>query len=178
MGIAVTTARLEVNPMCTVRLTIIVLAVALVGAAWPQVAHAHAELVSSSPAAGAVVATRPESVTIVFDGELLPDGTGFTVSDSSGGVVGAGELDLTVGDRNQLSGRVEIDVQGTYRVAWTAVSADGHEEEGDFVFSVAGPAEPPNTAAARRPDVPAALGPLLLLAALLIGVRLARRARS
>jgi copper resistance protein C len=179
MGIAMTTPRLEVNPMRTARLTIVALAVSLVGAGWPQVAQAHAEPVSSSPAAGAAVATPPESVTIVFDGELLPDGTGFTVTDHSGRVVGEGELDLTVADRNQLSGLVEINGAGTFTVAWTAVSADGHAEEGSFEFSVADAAEPPNTAAAMpHRQVPTALGPILLIAALLIGVRRARRSWS
>lgn len=176
MGVAVTTAVLEVNPMRSDRLAIVLLALALVAAGWPEVAHAHAELVSSSPAAGESVTTPPESVTIVFDGELLPDGTGFTVTDPSGGVVGGGELDLTVPDRNQLNGSVEIRGPGAYTVAWTAVSADGHEEEGDFVFSVADAAQPPNTAVVEAgSDVPSALGPILLGTALLVGVRRLRR---
>ncbi|HYI67518.1 MAG TPA: copper resistance CopC family protein [Candidatus Limnocylindrales bacterium] len=171
---------LEVGPMRSARLTIAAaLALALLGAVAPPSAHAHAELVSSSPAAGETLTAPPDEVRIEFDGELLPDGTGFTVTDPGGGTAGEGELDLTIADRNQLSGPVEISEPGTYVVAWTAVSADGHREEGEFYFSVAGPAQPPNTAAApTEPGVTSTLGPMLLLAAVLTGVRRLRRAYS
>lgn len=55
MGSAVTTAWLEVRPIRSARPTTVVLALTVVGAGWPQVAHAHAETVSSSPAAGKTV---------------------------------------------------------------------------------------------------------------------------
>ena len=166
--------------MRSARLSIVAaLALALAGAIMPRTAIAHAELVSSSPAAGETLTIAPEAVTIVFDGELVPDGSGFTVTDPSGDTVGQGELDLTIADRNQLIGLIEIGDPGTYAVAWTAVSADGHEEEGDFAFSVVAAAEPPNTAAASaHPDVPGGLGPILLLAAVVIGVKRTRRTNS
>ena len=56
------------------------------------------------------------------------------MTDADGGVVGEGGLDLSVAERNELDGNVAIRAPGTYAVAWTAVSADGHEEQGiDFV---------------------------------------------
>ena len=180
MGIAVTAHWLEVNPMRVTRVMIAAaLALAMMGAVVPRTAHAHAELVSSSPAAGETLAAPPEEVRIEFDGELQPDGTGFTVTDPDGGTAGEGELDLTIADRHRLSGPVEISEPGTYAVAWTAVSADGHQEEGEFEFSVAGAAQPPNTAAApTEPDVNTTLGSILLMAAVLMGVRRLRRADS
>jgi methionine-rich copper-binding protein CopC len=150
--------------------------VALAIAALPSGAMAHGELASSSPAADETLATAPETVTLVFEGELVPDGTGFIVSKADGGVVGQGELDLTVADRNEIQGDVRVRQPGTYTVAWTAVSADGHEQQGDFAFTVA---VPPNTAVARPPAVGLAqLGSIVLLVALGIGMRRARMAVS
>ncbi len=100
-----------------------------------RAALAHAGLLSSSPAADDTLTVPPEAVTLVFDGELTPDGTGFTVTDADGDVVGEGALDLTVAERNEIRGDLEPGEPGTYTVTWTAVSADGHEERGDFTFT-------------------------------------------
>ena len=124
-------------------------AIALTLAAIPAVALGHAALVSASPAAGAVLTAPPPVITLVFDGELVPDGSAFTVTDATGTIVGAGAIDLTVADRNQLRGPVTIAEPGTYTVAWTAVSADGHAEPGELTFEYAAPAPgrpAPNTA--------------------------------
>jgi hypothetical protein len=74
---------------------------------------------------------------------------------------------------------VEIGEPGTYTVVWTAVSADGHQDAGEFVFNVEGASQPPNTAAGpNESDLTNTLGPILLMAALLFGVRRLRRADS
>ena len=163
--------------MRTTRLAIgatIALAIAIL----PAAALAHAELLSSSPAAGDTLTTLPEAVTLAFDGELTPDGTGFTVTDPDGDVVGEGRLDLTVAERNEIRGDLEADGQGTYAVAWTSVATDGHEESGDFTFTVVD-AESPNTATMPPDRDPLAqLGSILLLGAAAIGVRRVRRPAS
>ena len=150
-------------------------AAALAVAMTPMAALAHAALVSTSPAVGDTLEVAPEAVTLVFDGELVPDGTGLTVTDPDGVVVGEGELDLTVADRNQVAGRVEISEPGTYSVAWTALAADGHEEEGEFVFTVSADAASPNTAMAAAAHLPSALGAILLLIAIQLALRRVRR---
>jgi methionine-rich copper-binding protein CopC len=149
-------------------------AVALMLAITPGIAMAHADLVTSSPGRDAVLSSPPDEVALIFDGELRPDGTGLTVTDSDGAVVSDGALDLTVAGRNEVRGAVAIGRPGTYTVAWTAVSADGHRESGTFAFVVGGDARSPDTAA-RRPDEPLmpALG--LILVAIGIGLRMARR---
>ena len=121
--------------------------------------------------------SRPTAVTLVFGGELTPDGTGFTVTDPDGDVVGEGALDLTVAERNEIRGDLDADGPGTYTVTWTAVAADGHEERGDFSFTVAAAdAESPNTAAMPPDDDPLPLlGSLVLVVAAAIGVRRALR---
>ena len=150
--------------MRSTRLTIAV-GIALACAIAPTAALGHAELLSSSPAADATLAIPPETVTLVFDGELAPDGTGFSVTGPSG-VVGTGALDLTIAERDEVRGPVRISEPGTYAVTWTAVSVDGHEEAGDFVFSIAAEAATPNTASTASTDsLGSQLGVLLLAAA-------------
>ena len=152
--------------------------IALAFAIMPIAALAHVSLVSSSPAAGDTLTAAPESVTLVFDGELTPDGTGFTVTDPDGDVVGEGALDLTVAERNEIRGDLEEGGPGTYTLAWTSVAADGHEESGDFTFTVAD-AESPNTATTPADrDRLAQLGAILLLGAAAIGMRRVRRPAS
>lgn len=148
------------------------MALALMTAAAPIAAFAHAGLVSSTPAADVELATPPDEVALVFGGELSPDGTGFTVTDADGTVVGEGELDLTVADRNEVRGAVRIREPGTYTVEWTSVAADGHQETGDYAFTFAMHA--PDTAARPADDVPP-LGPILLVIAVAIGLRRARK---
>ena len=151
-------------------------ALALAAAMTPIATLAHVDLVSSSPAAGETLATPPDAVTLVFDGELRSDGTGFTVTDPHGITIGEGALDLAVAERSQVRGAVEISEPGTYAIAWTAVASDGHEEIGDFVFTVATGVEPPNTAAIPDdPETPATLGVILLLVGAAIGMWRARR---
>lgn len=153
-------------------------AIAIAVAIMPAAALAHAELLSSSPAAGDTLTTPPEAVTMAFDGELTPDGTGFTVTGPHGDVVGEGGLDLTVAERNEIHGDLEVDGPGTYTVLWTAVAADGHEQSGDFTFTVAD-AESPNTATTPPDhDQLAQLGSTLLLGAAAIGMRRVRRPAS
>lgn len=121
----------------TARRTLTAMIVALGVAASPGQALGHVELVSASPEAGSNLDAAPTEVTLTFDGELDPDGSGFTVTDHHGDAVGSGEVDLDVADRNVLAGTVTIDEPGVYTVAWTVLGADGHEISGSFSFGYA-----------------------------------------
>lgn len=98
---------------------------------------AHAELVSSTPAADAELGAPPDEVILVFSGELDPGESEFTVTDAAGTRVGGGEVDLEVAERNELRGAVAIDEPGTYTVAWSVAASDGHPAEGSYAFTVA-----------------------------------------
>jgi methionine-rich copper-binding protein CopC len=124
---------------------VLIVGVAVLGLVQPAAVRAHAELTSSSPADGARLRIPPTEVNLVFDGELLPDGTGFVVTDAEGRSVGQGVLDLIVPDRNEVRGTVTIAGPGTFTVAWTAVAADGHTESGSLSFTV-------GTTASSQPD--------------------------
>ena len=156
-------------------------ALGLVLAAVPAVALAHTELVSTSPEAGANLDAAPTEVTLTFDDEIKPDGSEFTVTDADGAEVGQGEIDLTVADRNVLTGDVTITEPGVYTVSWTAVALDGHADSGTFSFGYAtdedipeptGEDEPADTAMpAPAPPLATILGLVALCAAILLGVR-------
>lgn len=160
--------------------------------ALPSVAWAHAQPVSSDPAAGESLDEAPTEVTVTFDGELEPE-SGFTVTDADGHEVGTGELDLDVAERNVLHGAVTITEPGVYTVTFTAISEDGHAEEGSFAFGFQATVtdaehgedddhddegEPPDTAmASAAPASPLVVLGLLLLSgsAATAQCRLARR---
>jgi methionine-rich copper-binding protein CopC len=112
---------------------------------------AHIELVSSSPAAGANLSTPPAEVTITFDDELEP-GSSFTVTGGGSVEVGTGEVDLTVADRNMMTGPVAITEPGTYTVIYTAAGVDGHEVAGIFSFGYLATATIPVPTGDEGPD--------------------------
>jgi methionine-rich copper-binding protein CopC len=104
--------------------------------ALPATALAHAELVSSQPAASSVLETGPDEVAVTFDSELDPDASSLQVLAADGTVIGEGGVDLDVADRNVLRAPVSISRDGAYSVVWTAASIDGHVESGAFGFQV------------------------------------------
>ncbi|MGW0789973.1 copper resistance CopC/CopD family protein [Streptomyces sp. NPDC002911] len=106
-------------------------------------AYAHAALTGSDPQDGAVVATAPKDVTLTFSEQIAMGDDSIRVLDPSGKRADNGApRDLTSG------GAVRYGVQlhsglpdGTYTVAWQAVSADSHPVSGAFTFSVGAPSE-------------------------------------
>jgi methionine-rich copper-binding protein CopC len=162
------------------------LAATLALALWaaPAIVLGHVGLVGSDPEAGTNLDAAPTEVTLTFDGELDPDGSSFTVSDHHGEVVGSGDVDLDIADRNVLSGPVSISEPGVYTVGWTVLGADGHEIGGSFSFGYATDEaippggesghghENPDTALPMQGPPPTTLTGLLLLAmAGLLGIR-------
>lgn len=129
----------------------------------PALVLAHAELLSTSPSDGENLDDAPDEVVMTFDSELDPDGSEFTVTDASDAVVGRGEVDLQVADRNEMRGEIEITRAGIYTVSWTILAADGDETSASFSFGYraepgASPEEAPNSATSAGGD------PRLLLA--------------
>lgn len=146
---------------------------------------AHAELITSSPVAGANLTTAPTEVTITFDDELDPDLSSFEVTGPGSVEVGTGEVNLTVADRNVMTGAVVITVPGVYTVTYRFAGVDGHQLEASFSFGFQATSpipdptgeEDPDTAMAARRDGPP-LAPLGMLLLLLSAGLLLRRVRS
>lgn len=110
------------------------MAAVVIGGAGP--ASAHATLVATDPAEGAVLADAPEQVTFTFNEAVIGVPTGVRVYDARGGEVASSasvsgsqlfvSLDEEVGD-------------GTLVVVWRLVSEDGHPIGGSLTFSVGAP---------------------------------------
>ncbi|MGG7572537.1 copper resistance protein CopC [Streptomyces sirii] len=126
-------------------LRLLVVAVALAGALFAAAApaSAHAALTGSTPAQGSVVDRAPEQVTLTFSEGVAMSDDSIRVLDPQGKRVDRGKL------RNLCSGSiVKFGTglppglrDGTYTVAWQAVSADSHPVSGAFTFSVGAPSK-------------------------------------
>ncbi|MFI6153833.1 copper resistance protein CopC [Kitasatospora sp. NPDC051170] len=105
-------------------------------------ASAHATLDSTDPRQNSVVATAPQAVTLTFSEEVSLSGDSVRVLDPAGKAVDAGNPVHADGKAN--TARVGLNgglANGTYTVAWRAVSADSHPVGGAFTFSVGAPSD-------------------------------------
>ncbi|MCS6882709.1 MAG: copper resistance protein CopC [Oscillochloridaceae bacterium] len=142
-------------------------------------ALAHARLISSNPANGAILSAPPDRVVLVFSEELKPDGNLITVTDASGRQVDRGDTALDLNDPKRATLTVSLQGglgNGAYTVQWRNMSTDGHSEQGQISFSVgAAPAPLPATGADRQWPLIEALA---LAAALLVAGTLLRRQQA
>ncbi|MFD6417793.1 copper resistance protein CopC [Streptomyces sp. NPDC060194] len=117
-------------------------------------ASAHAALIRSDPQQGSVVAKAPERVTLDFSEGIGVTEDAVRVLDPQGKRVDTGGLkDLSSGNRIAYA----VDLRpglpdGTFTVAWKAVSADSHPVGGAFTFSVGAPSETTVTTAGVTED--------------------------
>ena len=126
-------------PLARLLLVVVALLGALFAAAAP--ASAHAALLGSDPSDGAVVARAPGDIALTFSEQVAMDDESIRVLDPKGNRADTGHL------RNFPSGRtVTYGVNlrpglanGTYTVAWQAISADSHPVSGAFTFSIGAP---------------------------------------
>ncbi|MFE5559307.1 copper resistance CopC/CopD family protein [Streptomyces sp. NPDC056544] len=120
-------------------LVLATLLAALFTAAAP--ATAHAALTASDPKDGAVVATAPAQVTLSFSEQVAMGDDSIRVLDPQGKRVDTGELrDMCSGNTIRYGTALHAGLpNGTYTVAWQAVSADSHPISGAFTFSIGAP---------------------------------------
>ncbi|MFE7192857.1 FixH family protein [Kitasatospora sp. NPDC057541] len=110
----------------------------LLGGAGP--ASAHATLQSTDPAQNAVLPAAPQYVTLTFSEAVSLSSDSVRVLDPAGKAVDAGNPGHADGKDN--TARVGLGsglANGTYTVAWRAVSDDSHPIGGAFTFSVGAP---------------------------------------
>ena len=108
-------------------------AVCLLAAVFPPLAHAHARLIHSVPAAGAVVAGPPVAVQLVFDDEVSVGPGNEVVRNGFGSALGGAPL--ANGRQLVLPLRAGLP-DGDYSVRWSVISNDGHIVQGVFAFAV------------------------------------------
>ncbi|MEV5198050.1 copper resistance protein CopC [Streptomyces sp. NPDC053720] len=114
----------------------------LLGGAGP--ASAHAALTGSDPQDGAVVATAPKEVTLTFSEQVALGDDSIRILDPAGkrADTGAAPRDLQSGSTVKYGVSLHAGLpDGTYTVAWQAVSADSHPVSGAFTFSVGAPSK-------------------------------------
>lgn len=118
-------------------LATVLLAGLLVGSAGAP-ASAHASLVSTDPAEGAVLDRAPDVVTLTFDEQVSVVDDGIRAYDADGE-----PLEVDAGARDEVvSAELPDDLaDGTYVVTWRVVSSDGHPIAGSLTFHVGAPSE-------------------------------------
>ncbi|MFJ6367077.1 copper resistance CopC/CopD family protein [Streptomyces virginiae] len=137
---APSTARARVTAFLPrLALVLAALLAALFTAAAP--ATAHAALTASDPTDGAVVAMAPAQVTLSFSEQVAMGDDSIRVLDPQGKRVDTGELrDMCSGNTVRYGTALHTGLpNGTYTVAWQAVSADSHPISGAFTFSIGAP---------------------------------------
>ncbi|MFC0243178.1 copper resistance CopC/CopD family protein [Rhodopseudomonas telluris] len=101
----------------------------------PALAHAHASLVSSDPAAEAVLATAPATLSLIFNEPVEP--LALTLIDAQ-----AGTHSITDIVRDGVSLRFNPPVAlgaGGHVLSWRVISADGHPIGGSLTFWIGAP---------------------------------------
>jgi copper transport protein len=117
------------------------------GIALPARAFAHAELVSSTPAANSVLSESPAEMTMVFSEAIDAPSATVTLLDTRQHLIpGVGAVTVdAAGTRATVS--LPTLTPGTYTVSYQVTSAvDGHVGSGIFAFGIdpTGTAAPPN----------------------------------
>ncbi|MGK5728959.1 copper resistance CopC/CopD family protein [Streptomyces sp. URMC 124] len=105
-------------------------------------ASAHAALTSTDPASGSVVPVAPKRVALTFSEGVLLSADSVRILDPQGKRVDEGKPAHVDGKSNTASvGLAGGIADGTYTVAWQAVSADSHPVAGAFTFSIGAPSK-------------------------------------
>jgi methionine-rich copper-binding protein CopC len=104
-------------------------------------AWSHAEMVTSSPAAGAVLTKAPSEIRAWFDDELTVKGSTLRLYDAHSKLLATGGVDPKVSKHDVMRIASPHLAAGGYLVRWHAVSADDNKvTEGSFRFSIKGDA--------------------------------------
>jgi copper transport protein len=102
-------------------------------------ASAHAELLSSSPANQELLTTSPTEIALQFTEAVDPVAPAIRLVDANGNDVEIGDVEQSLGaDRMRAAIPAEL-ADGTYVIAWQALSTDSHRVRGSITFSVGVP---------------------------------------
>ncbi|MCU1373540.1 MAG: copper resistance protein CopC [Actinomycetia bacterium] len=112
-----------------------VAAVLLVMVALAAPASAHAQLVSTSPASGAVLDAAPRTVSVRFNEGVQVKPDGLQLHDANGRRVDGGEVQHLDGGRTLRLAVGDLG-RGGYVLTWRVVSADGHPISGGVTWRI------------------------------------------
>ena len=112
------------------------IAIVIAGLGSSGTASAHADLVDTTPGNQVVLDESPPEILLTFSEAIDPVEPAVRVVDADGNEIDLGSPDQSSGD-DTLRLAVDDDLaDGTYVVAWQALSADSHNIRGAFTFSV------------------------------------------
>jgi len=103
---------------------------------WLSAAGGHAFLVGAEPGVGSVLRNSPRRIHIWFDGALKPAACVIHIENGEGQRVDRGDTRVSPKDPRLLEASVPLLPSGKYRVIWHVTTADGHQAEGDFFFTI------------------------------------------
>lgn len=94
---------------------------------------AHTGLESSSPEDGEIVKEEFQEISLSFETKV-EQGSSFIIISSNGNPIPIENISL---DNNNIVGSFQNPLEnGTYKVQWNIIGADGHPIDGEYSFSV------------------------------------------
>jgi len=99
-------------------------------------ADAHAELLSTAPADGAVLDAGPAKIALAFSESVEVALGGIKLLDANAKPVKIGPTEHSGGDSAIVEATLPALASGTYVVSWRAISSDSHPVFGAFTFRV------------------------------------------
>src|SRR5262245_63685944 len=102
-----------------------------------QAAQAHADLISSDPVAGSVLAKPPTMVRLSFSEGIAPQVSSAVLVDATGAPIAGPKSEVDPSDPRTLTMELPPLSAGGYGVLWHVLAQDdGHTTTGVVVFSV------------------------------------------
>lgn len=140
----------------------------LAGLAVSDQAFAHAALIKTDPADGAVLAQGPAQFSLTFSEPVSP--LVLTLVKPDGKPVPLTSFRLS--DQTVEIDNPQLLKSGTHVLSWRVISADGHPVGGSLLFSIGAPSEPPAVSEAVDWPLRSAIwtGKIFLYVGLFLGV--------
>jgi methionine-rich copper-binding protein CopC len=111
------------------------LALAAIALAPAAPAFAHAHVVSSTPAANAVVAA-PKQISVTFSEKLVPSFSKIEVSMAGMDMKVPVKIAVSTDGRTMVATPQGAFMKGGYVINWSAASVDGHKSKGSIPFKI------------------------------------------
>jgi methionine-rich copper-binding protein CopC len=102
----------------------------------PAIAFAHGKLEGALPAVGSTVSTVSSPLRMTFNEELEPAFSTARVTDANGNAISTEKAKVDSANPRVLTVAVPKLATGTYSVAWSVMTHDGHKVKGDYKFTV------------------------------------------
>jgi methionine-rich copper-binding protein CopC len=102
----------------------------------PSPLWAHAYLVKSTPAQGAVLHHSPTKIQLWFSERLEPQYSSFNVTDASGKPVPTEKVEVSTGNPKHLSAPIKPLPPGRYLIKYRVLSVDGHIVQSQLLFTI------------------------------------------